>query len=81
MTPGSGMGKKSKSRSGMNIPDDISENLETTFVLKLQKFYDVDPGSGILQTPGSRIENIRIQDNHPVSATLYITVPFSHFAN
>jgi hypothetical protein len=28
-TPGSGMGKKS--RSGMNIPDHISESLETIF--------------------------------------------------
>jgi hypothetical protein len=31
LTPGSGMGKKSRSRSGMNIPDHISESLETSF--------------------------------------------------
>jgi hypothetical protein len=35
LTPGSGMGKKSKSGSGMNILDHISESLETIFfVLK-----------------------------------------------
>jgi hypothetical protein len=31
LTPGSGMGKKSESGSGMNNPDHISENLETIF--------------------------------------------------
>ncbi len=31
LTPGSGMGKKSGSGSGMNIPDHISESLETIF--------------------------------------------------
>jgi hypothetical protein len=34
LTPGSGMGKKSRSGSGMNIPDHISESLETTFWVK-----------------------------------------------
>ncbi len=29
--PGSGMGKKSRSGSGMNVPDHISESLETIF--------------------------------------------------
>jgi hypothetical protein len=35
LTPGSGMGKKSRSGSGMNIPDHISESLETIFLVKL----------------------------------------------
>jgi hypothetical protein len=30
--PGSGMGKKSRSGFGMNIPDHISESLESTFL-------------------------------------------------
>ena len=34
LNPGSGMGKKSRSGSGMNIPDHISENLETIFWVK-----------------------------------------------
>jgi hypothetical protein len=31
LTPGSGMGKKSGSGSGMNNPDHISDSLETFF--------------------------------------------------
>jgi hypothetical protein len=34
LTPGSGMGKNSRSGSGMNIPDHISESLETFFGVK-----------------------------------------------
>jgi hypothetical protein len=39
----------------MNIPDHISESLETVFGLKILKFFDADPGSGIFLTldPGS----------------------------
>jgi hypothetical protein len=44
---GSGMGKKSGSGSGMNNPDHISESLETIFWVKILKFFDADPGSGI----------------------------------
>ena len=47
--PGSGMGKKSGSGSGMNNPDHISESLETIFGVILIKFFDADPD------PGSRI--------------------------
>jgi hypothetical protein len=43
LTPGSGMGKKSKSGSGMNIPDHISESLASIFGLKILKFFDADP--------------------------------------
>jgi hypothetical protein len=52
------MGKKSRSVSGMNIPDHISESLETIFWVKIPvpvlKFFDADadpdPGSGNLLT-------------------------------
>ena len=47
LTPGSGMGKKSGSGSGMNNPDHISVSLETIFLVKLLKFFDADPGSGM----------------------------------
>jgi hypothetical protein len=46
---GSGMGKKSRSGSGMNIPDNISESLKRIFGLKILNFFAVDPD------PGSRI--------------------------
>jgi hypothetical protein len=57
-----GMGKKSRSGSGMNNPDHISESLETSFWVKTLEFFDADPGwkkflSGI-------------RDNHSGSATL-----------
>jgi hypothetical protein len=32
LTPGSGMGKKSRSGSGINIPDHIPESLGTVFL-------------------------------------------------
>jgi hypothetical protein len=45
LTPGSGMGKKS--RSGIRIrddhPDHIAESLETIFGAKILKFFDADP--------------------------------------
>jgi hypothetical protein len=46
--PGSG--------SVMNNPDHISESLETIFWVKILKFFDADPGSGM--------EKIRIRDKH-----------------
>jgi hypothetical protein len=57
------MGKKSRSGSGMNIPDDISESLEIIFG-KILKFFDADAdlGSGNRFYPGSGIEKIRIRD-------------------
>jgi hypothetical protein len=45
---GSGMGKKSRSGSGMNIPNYISESLKTIFRVKILKFFDVDPDQGII---------------------------------
>jgi hypothetical protein len=59
------MGKKSRSGSGMNIPDHISESLETIFGLKILKFFDADlDGSGIFLTlyTGSVMEKIRSRD-------------------
>jgi hypothetical protein len=65
------MGKKSEFGSGMNNLDHISECSETIFWVKIVKFFDADPGSGM--------EKIRIQirdqgsgiwDKHPVSATI-----------
>jgi hypothetical protein len=47
LTPGSGMGKKSGSGSGMNNPDHISESLKHFFGVKILKFFDADAGSGI----------------------------------
>jgi hypothetical protein len=38
----------------MNNPDHISESLETVFWVKILKFFDADPGSGM--------EKIRIRD-------------------
>jgi hypothetical protein len=50
--PGSGLGKKSRSGSGMNMPDHISESLETIFWAKIPKFFygDPDPGYVIFMT-------------------------------
>jgi hypothetical protein len=54
---------------GMNIPDHISESLETIFCVKILKFYssDADPGIFLTLDPGSWIrdsgmEKIRIVD-------------------
>jgi hypothetical protein len=46
------MVKNSRSGSGMNIPDHISESLETIFLVKILRFFDADqdPGSGIFLT-------------------------------
>jgi hypothetical protein len=63
------MGKKSRSGSGMNFPDHISESLKTIFWIKILKFFDADanpdPGSGKLFHPGSGIRDgkIRIQES------------------
>jgi hypothetical protein len=48
------MGKKSRSGSGMNIPDQIPESLETMFWIKALTFFDADPGFYLpwIQDPG-----------------------------
>jgi hypothetical protein len=69
LTPGSGIrdpgwvkSKDPDSGSGMNNPDHISQSLETIFFIKILKFFNADPGSGM--------EKSRIRDKHPGSATL-----------
>jgi hypothetical protein len=44
LTPGSGMGKKSGSGSGMNNPDPISKSSEIISWIKKLKFFVADPG-------------------------------------
>jgi hypothetical protein len=61
--PGSGMSKKSRSGSGMNIRE-----LRNNLLVKIFKFFDAyadtDQGSGNLLDPGSgiRAEKVWIQD-------------------
>jgi hypothetical protein len=42
LTPGSEIGKKSRAGSGMNIPDYISESLETIIWIKIRALIDAD---------------------------------------
>jgi hypothetical protein len=79
LNPGSGIGKKSGSGSGMNNPDHTTESLETIFwVNKKLKFFNKDPGwkkfeSGMKKFgSGIRNEKIRIRDKHPGSTTLQL---------
>jgi hypothetical protein len=55
------MGRKSGTGSGMNIPDHISESLETIFWVKILKFFNADPGWKN-SDPGSGMGKIRIRD-------------------
>jgi hypothetical protein len=57
--PGSGIGKTSRSGSGMNIPYHISESLATFFWVKILEFFEADPDG-----------KIKVRDKHPGSATL-----------
>jgi hypothetical protein len=60
---------------GMNIPDPVSESLETILWVKILKFFDMDanPDPGWKNSdPGSGMEKIRIRDTHPGSATLLV---------
>jgi hypothetical protein len=49
------------SRSGMKIPDHISESLETIFWVKILKFFD-DPRIFLTLDPGFGMEKIQIRD-------------------
>ncbi len=64
LDPGSVMGKKLVSESGMNNPDHSSESLKTIFWVKILKFFDADPESGMGKNKdaGSGIEKIRMRD-------------------
>jgi hypothetical protein len=59
--------------SGMSIPDNFSERLETVFRVKNTKFFDADPdpGSGTF-SPWIRDGKNRIWDKHPGYATLML---------
>jgi hypothetical protein len=74
LDPGSGMGKKSRSGSGMFFPDHIAKSIETIFWVKILKFFDEDPyagsGPGNLFDTGSGMKKIRIRYKHSASATL-----------
>jgi hypothetical protein len=61
--------KKSRSGSGMNILDHISESIVTIFGLKIPKFFDADPDPGFgmrnLFDPGSGMEKFGSWINIP----------------
>jgi hypothetical protein len=63
----------------MNIPDHISESLETFIRVKLKilKFFDADPGSGNLLTLESGMGKILIRDNIPDPQHCYKSQPQS----
>ncbi len=62
----------------MNIPDHISESLETIFGVKILKFYDADPGwkkfGSVFSTPLWKKFGSGTWDNHPGSTTLHDNV-------
>ncbi len=65
LDPGSRKGKKSGSGSGMNNSDHISKILKTLFWVKIRS---------LILCCGSGLQEIRIRDKHPRSATLSTTV-------
>jgi hypothetical protein len=75
LTPGSGMGKKSVSGSGMNNPDYISESLQTIFMVKILKFFDADPGFVSRIQDGKKSDPVSgIRDKYPGSPTLALSL-------
>ncbi len=60
------MREKSRSGSGTNSLDHVSESLETNFLVQIFKFFDADadadPGTGNLFDPGSEIRNGKNSD-------------------
>jgi hypothetical protein len=57
----------------MNNQDHISERLETIFGVKILKFFDADPGSGMEKDgsgDGKKIGS-RIRDKHPQHCLYY----------
>ncbi len=79
-TPGSGMGKKSGSGSGMNNPEHISESLETIFWVKILKFFDANPE---WKKFGSGMEKIQIRVKHPETlvSQLYVLYRYDLIAS
>jgi hypothetical protein len=63
------MGKKFG--SGMNNQDHNSESLKNNFWIKILKFFDVDPGSGMEKSdPERKKVGSGLRDKLPGSATL-----------
>jgi hypothetical protein len=83
------MGKKTRSRSGMNIPDHISESLETIFRVKKNLKYLMRIRIRNLFDPGSGKEKFGIRYKQTESATLVVggfdifpvTEPFPYVKN
>jgi hypothetical protein len=69
LTPVFGMGKKSRSGFGMNIPDHISES-SVTILKFFEEDADPDPGIFLILDPGWK--KIRFRDKHPGSGTLSV---------
>ncbi len=71
------MGTKVKIRIRDEHPGSYSESLETIFWVKILKFFDADPGSGILMTldPGSGKE----KNPHPESGINIRDVDSKHW--
>jgi hypothetical protein len=63
LIPGSGIGKKQGSGSGMHNPDHISEGLEIIILVKIS--------NSLMRIRHEK--KIRIRDKHPGSATLATT--------
>jgi hypothetical protein len=81
-----GSEKGGKSGSGLNITDNFFESMKQFFWIKLLKFFDADPGSGIflpwIQNLRSGMEKFGpgIRHKHPGSATLVQRDNFCYFA-
>jgi len=81
--PGSGMGRKSASGSGIRDeqPGSYFLELRNHFCwVKILKFFDANPGSGmetvLIRDPGWKKVGSRIRDKHPGSATLLQSLRF-----
>jgi hypothetical protein len=72
---GSGMSKKSRPGSGMNILAHISESLGTIFWVEILKFFDADLEIFLTMDPGSWMEKIQIPNPQHC---LWIQRPLMH---
>ncbi len=89
LTPGSGMGRKSASRAGIRDEQsgsyfpELWNHFFVFFLVKILKFFDVDPGSGMetvrIRDPGWKKVGFGIRDKHPGSATLVIACKILKF--
>jgi hypothetical protein len=68
LTPGSEMGKKSGSGSGIKNPNHISESIETIFWVKILYLNSLMR----IRDPGRKKFGSGIRDKHPGSATLLV---------